>query len=539
MSDKVTITVNDGKIRGIKQTSTFSGTEFYSFHGVPYGQPPVGVLRFKDPVKVKPWKNIYDATVEKPGCVQFSLRKLRIMGTEDCLFANIHTTKLPPQGDEPLRSVIVNIHPGAFMFGSPNNDHFGSPNYIMQNNVVYVCLAFRLHILGFLNLGIEECSGNQGIKDIIMALQWVRDNIRYFGGDPENVTLLGSSSGSAIIHILMLSSAARGLFHKAVMMGMYLFDPSIPFEDSQGSLVKDYVTALGYKGNTDDKKRVLSFLRRQKPEVLLIQQREKQKKIQENLAPLIPLGIFLPTIDQGENAVLPESPRKLISSMMRIPLLIGFCDKESVMGFCLGELKKNTEKNFMTSFCQNSWGWGYELREKDISFIRKEIENFYNQGQPIERAILSVKTDIQTDIILSDVYDTLINVIANDFPESVYVFEFNFEGDVYTIKTAVKDVLGEKLEGTFHGCDFNYWSCCDEIPNNETREMISVFTLAISTFAKTGNPNCEHLHFQWKPSTISQPCYLNFNTTIKIIDGKLNDKRSQFWNELRKKMVNK
>lgn len=129
MSEKVIIAVNEGKVRGIKQSSTFSKAEYYSFFGIPYAEQPVGNLRFQvfiqfehllfiinrqrfkylywleklnqfrdnldqDPVKVKPWKSIYDATKQKPGCVQFSLITFEFCGTEDCLFNNIFTPKV-------------------------------------------------------------------------------------------------------------------------------------------------------------------------------------------------------------------------------------------------------------------------------------------------------------------------------------------------------------------------------------------------------------------------------------------------------------
>ena len=84
---------------------------------------------------------------------------------------------------------------------------FSSISYKKKN-----CIFFDLQIAGFLNLGLKECSGNQGIKDIILSLRWIKDNISSFGGDPDNVTLLGSSSGATSVHILMLSPAAKGIF---------------------------------------------------------------------------------------------------------------------------------------------------------------------------------------------------------------------------------------------------------------------------------------------------------------------------------------
>lgn len=129
--------------------------------------------------------------------------------------------------------MIVNIHPGGFFHGSPDPHCYGSPEFIMHRDIVYVCVAYRLHILGklfifrtieysiteiwnytgHLNLGIEECSGNQSLKDITLSLKWIKDNIHAFGGDPNNVTILGSSGGAATLHYLMLSPPAKGTLH--------------------------------------------------------------------------------------------------------------------------------------------------------------------------------------------------------------------------------------------------------------------------------------------------------------------------------------
>ncbi|XP_065202748.1 esterase E4-like [Planococcus citri] len=265
MSDRIVISVKEGKIRGIKRKFEYSGAEYFSFYGVPYGQLPTSSLRFKDPVKVKPWKDIYDATIEKPGCLQFSLMLYRLLGSEDCLFNNIHTPELPTKFSS-LKPVIVRIHGGGYFHGSPNEDQSGSIANIMHHDIVYVGIAHRLHILGFANLGIKECSGNQGIKDIILSLHWIKDNIKSFGGDPENITLIGGSSGAVINHILMLSPVTKGLFHKAVIMGSHLFNPTDPYcKDTNEELVFKLACSQGYKGNLKDKKKLLSFLKKLNP----------------------------------------------------------------------------------------------------------------------------------------------------------------------------------------------------------------------------------------------------------------------------------
>ncbi|XP_065202728.1 esterase E4-like isoform X2 [Planococcus citri] len=392
MSGKLIINVNEGKVRGIKESSTFSKKEYYSFYGIPYAEPTSGNSRFKDPIKVKPWKNIHDATKEKPGCIQFSPLTFEFCGTEDCLFNNIHIPQAP-QKDEPLKSVIINIHPGAFHHGSPHPRHFGSPDFVMHHDIVYVGIAYRLHVLGFLNLGLEDCSGNEALKDIIMSLQWIRNNIASFGGDPENITLLGNSSGATLIHALMLSPASKGLFHKAVLMSGYLMNPIAPFQVTNKLHAVELVKLLGYKKDFTNYEKILKFLKTQRSMPLYQGQAFYQNELKktENIAPITTIGTFAITNDP---IILPHPPVKLIESMMRIPIVIGFSERESIFGFIRGpEFIQKTEENFATTFCQNPWGWGYNLTEEEIELIQKKVESYYNDGQPIAQASLSVKVD--------------------------------------------------------------------------------------------------------------------------------------------------
>lgn len=128
-------------------------------------------------------------------------------GSDDCLYLNIYTTELKP---EVPRAVMVWIHGGAFYSGSGNDDIYG-PDYIVEKNVVLVTINYRVGIIGFLNLDDEEAPGNQGLKDQVMALKWVKRNIEKFGGDPSNVTIFGESAGSASVHYLTLSPLAQGI----------------------------------------------------------------------------------------------------------------------------------------------------------------------------------------------------------------------------------------------------------------------------------------------------------------------------------------
>ncbi|XP_065202747.1 esterase E4-like [Planococcus citri] len=530
MSEKILVTVKEGKIRGVKQFSTFSGVEYYSFYGVPYGQPPIDNLRFKDPVKVKPWKEVLDATAEQPGCSQFSLLSYEYLGTEDCLFNNIYIPKMPKK-NENLRPVIVNIHPGALHFGTPHSTHYGSPQFIMHHDTVYVCISYRLHILGFLNLGLKECSGNQALKDIILSLKWIKENIHSFGGDPDNVTLIGSSSGAGLVNILMLSPAARGLFHKAVIMGSYVLSPVVPFRDTNKDVGLDVALTLGYQDDPKDSKKILLFLRKQEPLMLIEQCRRCQKAAQETIAAILPIAAFSPTIDP---VVIPDSPKNLVPSITKIPTMVGFSQKESVLGFVRTQ-RAQTEKNFNASFRQNAWGWGYNLSDKDVKLINKEMEMFYTNGQPLKNAPLPLKVDIQSDISMSEIYDTVINPISKDLPSSVFVYLFEFEGNIFTMNTTLKTVLDEPLKGTLHATDFSYWNRIGDPGDKDAHQMVHTFTKLITTFARNGDPNYEEFSIKWRPSTPETPCYLSINKPFAMVDGKLNNDRLEFWDTIKKK----
>ncbi|XP_065202732.1 esterase E4-like [Planococcus citri] len=336
-----------------------------------------------------------------------------------------------------------------------------------------------------MNLGLTNCSGNQGIKDIILSLEWIKDNIHSFNGDLDNITLLGSSSGAAVIHFLMLSPAGKGeyqfytayheisalfckhlmghpsslmlttnqthqtlqtgLFHKAVLMGSYGFIPLASSRDSNEIYAFKMAQRLGFEGELSDRKQLLSFLKKQDAELLTTYQKSLIEEFQNDLVVAYPIGIFSPTVDYG--IIFPQSPEKLLESMMRIPIMIGFCEKESVVASARGDISRNTEAHFKTSFRQNNWGWGGHMSDENIKLINKQVESFYVQGQPIEQAPLLTKIDILDDVILSDLYDTLVNIIATELPSSTFVYKFCFDGEINSMKTVVLRVIPEKLKG--------------------------------------------------------------------------------------------
>ncbi|CAG2063575.1 unnamed protein product, partial [Timema podura] len=114
-----------------------------------------------------------------------------------------------------LKPVMFWIHGGSFQSGSGSSKFYG-PDYIVAEDVVLVTINYRLGVLGFLDVEGSDVVANNGLRDQVMALRWVRDNISQFGGDPENVTIFGESAGATSVHALLLAPSSEGLFHKAI-----------------------------------------------------------------------------------------------------------------------------------------------------------------------------------------------------------------------------------------------------------------------------------------------------------------------------------
>ena len=210
-----------GKIKGSSQRSKF-GKSYFSFKGIPYAQPPLGDLRFAKPVPIAPWTNILDLSrnKESPACWQVnplfpeSDSRFLMKGQEDCLYLNVFTHKLPEEDVQSL-PVIFWIHGGAFTVESNDSRMYG-PDLLLEHDVVLVTINYRLGPFGFLALGNE--AGNQGMHDQVTALKWVQSHISAFGGDPQNVTIMGESAGGMSCMLHLVSPLSQGLFHKVIAL---------------------------------------------------------------------------------------------------------------------------------------------------------------------------------------------------------------------------------------------------------------------------------------------------------------------------------
>ena len=216
-----TVTTTAGRVRGLLTDSVV-----HAFKGVPYGASTAGDRRFLPPLKPLPWRGVFDAfelghrspLVDSVLVQEWEpLNRREPMG-EDCLNLNVWT---PGTGAGAKRPVMVWLHGGGYGVGSPGMIPYDGTNLARKHDVVVVGITHRLNAFGFMylaELGGEKYAdaSNAGMKDIIAGLEWVRDNIASFGGDPGSVTIFGQSGGAGKVSTLLGMPAAQGLFHRAV-----------------------------------------------------------------------------------------------------------------------------------------------------------------------------------------------------------------------------------------------------------------------------------------------------------------------------------
>lgn len=220
--------IEGGKVQGIP-TKTAG---VYIFKGIPYAAPPVGDLRWKSPQPVIPWQGVKVADTYGPAAMQLPRQPGSFYdkefstndghkNSEDCLYLNIYTTS--PGKTKAGLPVAMNIYGGAFASGYSYEKQFLGGAEWAKHGVILVTIGYRVNVFGFLahpGLSSENpkgISGNYGILDMIAALKWIKNNIQQFGGDPNNITILGQSAGAMGVQSLVSSPLSKDLMQKAIM----------------------------------------------------------------------------------------------------------------------------------------------------------------------------------------------------------------------------------------------------------------------------------------------------------------------------------
>ncbi len=233
------VTTRYGDIQG-----HLDSEETWLWAAIPFARPPVGELRWRAPQDPLPWKGVRDVRVFNSGCTQFSPVVMgNVFGSEDCLYLNVWRPRDAAKG----LPVYVWIHGGSNATGSATflPDYYGT-GIASRSHMVFVSMNYRLGPFGWFSspairgqASPADASGNYGTLDIIKALQWTRDNIAAFGGDPANVTITGESAGGLNVLSLLIAAPAKGLFRRAMSESGGAITYGIPEADAVSQHVLD------------------------------------------------------------------------------------------------------------------------------------------------------------------------------------------------------------------------------------------------------------------------------------------------------------
>lgn len=349
-SDTPVVTTEHGKVAGFCERGVLT------FKGIPYGDTPAGRARFMAPRKAQPWVGVRNCTdygpTAPPMAVWFEappfVDDLRggmappypPASSEDCLNLNVWT---PAASDGRKRPVLVWLHGGGFFTGNTTDVRTNGANLAKIGDVVVVSVHHRLNVLGYLDLSTiggprYKESGQAGMLDLVLALEWVKANIAEFGGDPGNVTIFGQSGGGQKVCNLMAMPAAKGLFHKAIIQsGVGIKALS---KELGAKLATDFLQEVGVSASQLDKLEEMPF------EHLIQATFELAKRYPRY--PEISMGEvigFQPVMD-GE--IISHHPFYPGASPLAegVPLMIGSTLTEASV-FSTGEKFEMTERGFL------------------------------------------------------------------------------------------------------------------------------------------------------------------------------------------------
>ena len=428
-----------------------------TFKGIPFAQPPLGALRFAPPQPIAPWVTPLSADVFSPACLQSSTLLADEM-SEDCLTLNIWA---PDR--QKSKPVMVWIHGGGFTFWSSAFELFDGGRLARAGDVVVVSMNYRLGLLGFLPMQDEAFGESRvlGLLDQQLALEWVRDNIAAFGGDPNNVTVFGESAGgfSICYHLGMPSS--DGLFHKAIIQSGGSCSP--PKDASSVTEVyRDMLTLSGCQ--SEDAEQVLDCLRGLNGEALMDVQRELPKNI-IGTSLLWPLATSEPKVGGG-------ALRRMHDGAPNIPILAGSNANEFTFFTAIGGLSAISEADYDAAI-------GHLKLSREAEAEVRSIYNAEHYGS-IRKAIEAMGTDA---VFTCPAFRFARQTSTSAYP--VYLYQFRMG-------------LGHALNfvGATHGAEIPYIFDTGEagllgLPIEVESEQAAKFQRLWSHFAHAGEPPSE------------------------------------------------
>ncbi|XP_044745301.1 uncharacterized protein LOC123307148 [Coccinella septempunctata] len=468
-----TATLQQGVVQGYYRKS-YDGRTFSAFEGIPFAVPPMGNLRFQEPIAAKSWTNIL---VANKSYICSQLNELQnIIGSEDCLYMYIYVPKEHICRRDNF-DVVVHIHGGSLVVGSPQE--MVLPDYMMDKNVILVTFNYRLGAAGFLSTGNSVVFGNNGLKDQTLALKWIKQNIKEFGGNPESITITGFSSGGSSVQFHYLSPTSRGLFQRG-------------FSSSYTVLGSESLTLIPLNKTKQLARNLECPSNSLRSMVRCLREQPIEKLVRTDIW-------FKPAVEKGNvNAFLPENPYKMLKDgkVYDVPWVASDVYNESL--FSLDSVYKNNSEIFTIYDNFTEWGKTWldleeYVDEDKLDYVLDQLKKHYlGKGDLTESNGLERLNRLMTDRHFLVAADLAIRTqsLATQSPVYYYLFEY---------------VTEDRLEfggppAASHGVDnkliFKFKTNPDRLkPKDE--KMMRLLTEFIAQYAKTGIPKIGDTN--WKP----------------------------------------
>ncbi|XP_075981311.1 venom carboxylesterase-6-like [Anticarsia gemmatalis] len=457
----IQVNTTEGVVEGYKAADG----DYLAFYGIPYGGPTEGKNRFKAPSPPAAYPGLLHAIDSNVICAQPTARGL--IGKENCLTVSIFTKNVTSS-----RPVIVWLNSEEY---TTSNTQMVSFKRFVEEDVVFVSMNFRLSIFGFLCLGVEEAPGNAGLRDVILGLKWINTNIAHFGGNPNNVVLMGHGSGAAMVDLLTMAPQTNGLIHKAIALSGSGLAPWAVAYDPVG-----YAELLGAKLAYTGKSRSELANLLSGTDIAVLQTALEEFNFKNNTP------LFAPCIENTKlnpnDTVLSDAPINLLSAgkILQIPYIAGYTTlegtlraKEAALGNWLSEMQTN-----FSNFLQVDLRLG-----QNRTSVAANIRDFYFSNSTINMATIQDYLDYHGDTLV------VVPVIRGARERSlvsadqVRLLEFAYLGTLNT------DWLYHQipLNGVRHGAFQNYLFDYDLKPADEA--VMRSLVKRLATFASTGTPN--------------------------------------------------
>lgn len=510
------------------------GRTYSAFLGIPYAEPPIGNLRFKSPLPAKNWTGIRQANQFGNRCPQ--LNGMKIGGDEDCLFLNIYTplvnfNETLENSEEQLLPVMVYIHGGAFIMGSSNTFR---ANFLLDKNIVLVTINYRVGIFGFFTTGDKASPGNYGLKDQVLALKWIQDNIKSFGGDPMNVTIFGESAGAASVSYHAISPLSDGLFQKYIIQsGSFLSPWAYQSKEELKSYVRGIAAVLFCPLIFSE--RFVNCMRRKSVRQLMA------------TSSLFPIISWTPTDEPDiEGAFINDNPANLMNRMKDLPFMSGVTADEGLIVSSFLRIHEYVPSimryifNPVLSFVNR-----FYLNDNRNSNLSQGVNDFYFNEAAMTGSIevfLENVTKFSTDAFFFYPQLKMLQTITPLMKNKNYFYNFGYRGTYsYTNLT----VGNNDNFGVSHTDELNYlFPIIPEEFNLKTGNytkndefMIDVMVDLWTSFATTGKPTSKQMNPPdlWVPFDTERKTHLllgdiNNNTKLTMaISETFYPKRMDFW----------